>query len=248
MKKVLKFLGILIIANIKKILIIGGILLISSFSYYGAVDENGERVISFEQNETQSAFKSEVIEEQQEIKQEDIQQEEKTAKVEEQKEEIEPIQAKQEEIKEENKTVQKVSKKTEVKEKTPTKEVLKQEQKETKQQEEIIETQQEIKQEETKTEQEKEQEEIKYTEVEVKIAEKTECIDNKHCAVTGNSNKWFKTQAEAIAEYNAELEKWSQKYKSGEITYDELTKKSPYGYETWNCPKCNQYTLNYYYN
>lgn len=248
MKKVLKFLGILIIANIKKILIIGGILLISSFSYYGAVDENGERVISFEQNATQSAFKSEVVEEQQEIKQEDIQQEEKTAKAEEQIEEIEPIQTKLQDTKDDTIAVQKLSKSTQVEEKTKTKEVVKEQQKETEKQEEIIETQQEKKQEETKTEQEKEQEEIKYTEVEVKIAEKTECIDNKHCAVTGNSNKWFKTQAEAIAEYNAELEKWSQKYKSGEITYDELTKKSPYGYETWNCPKCNQYTLNYYYN
>ena len=248
MKKVLKFLGILIIANIKKILIIGGILLISSFSYYGAVDENGERVISFEQNATQSAFKSEVVEEQQEIKQEDIQQEEKTAKAEEQIEEIEPIQTKLQDTKDDTIAIQKLSKSTQVVEKTKTKEIVKEQQKETKKQEEIIETQQEKKQEETKTEQEKEQEEIKYTEVEVKIAEKTECIDNKHCAVTGNSNKWFKTQAEAIAEYNAELERWSQKYKSGEITYDELTKKSPYGYETWNCPKCNQYTLNYYYN
>jgi len=248
MKKVLKFLGILIIANIKKILIIGGILMISSFSYYGAVDENGERVISFEQNATQSAFKSEVVEEQQEIKQEDIQQEEKTAKAEEQIEEIEPIQTKLQDTKDDTIAVQKLSKSTQVEEKTKTKEVVKEQQKETKKQEEIKETQQEKKQEEIKTEQEKEQEEIKYTEVEVKIAEKTECIDNKHCAVTGNSNKWFKTQAEAIAEYNAELEKWSQKYKSGEITYDELTKKSPYGYETWNCPKCNQYTLNYYYN
>lgn len=248
MKKVLKFLGILIIANIKKILIIGGILLISSFSYYGAVDENGERVLSFEQNATQSAFKSEVIEEQQEIKQEDIQQEEKTAKVEVQKEEIEPIQTKLQDTKDDTIAVQKLSKSTQVEEKTKTKEVVKEQQKETKKQEEIKETQQERKQEEINEVQEKKQEEINYTEVEVKIAEKTECIDNKHCAVTGNSNKWFKTQAEAIAEYNAELERWSQKYKSEEITYDELTKKSPYGYETWNCPKCNQYTLNYYYN
>lgn len=234
MMKILKLLGILIIANIKKILIIGGILMISSFSYYGAVDENGEKVISFEQNATQSALKNEGIEEQQEVEQEKIQQ----------KEEIEPIQTELQDVKDDNIGVQSVSKSTLVEEKNKTKEVVK----ETKKQEEIKETQQEKKQDETKKEQEKEQEEIKYTEVEVKIIEEIECIDNKHCVVVGNSNKWFETQAEAIAEYNVELEKWSQKCKSGEITYEELVKQSPYGYETWSCPKCNKYTLNYYYN
>lgn len=234
MMKILKLLGILIIANIKKILIIGGILMISSFSYYGAVDENGEKVISFEQNATQSALKNEGIEEQQEVEQEKIQQ----------KEEIEPIQTELQDVKDDNIGVQSVSKSTQVEEKNKTKEIVK----ETKKQEEIKETQQEKKQDETKKEQEKEQEEIKYTEVEVKIIEEIECIDNKHCVVVGNSNKWFETQAEAIAEYNVELEKWSQKCKSGEITYEELVKQSPYGYETWSCPKCNKYTLNYYYN
>lgn len=240
MMKILKLLGILIIANIKKILIIGGILMISSFSYYGAVDENGEKVISFEQNATQSALKNEGIEEQQEVEQENIQQKEEIAKI----EEIEPIQTELQDVKNDNIGVQSVSKSTQVEEKNKTKEVVK----ETKKQEEIKETQQEKKQDETKKEQEKEQEEIKYTEVEVKIIEEIECIDNKHCVVVGNSNKWFETQAEAIAEYNVELEKWSQKCKSGEITYEELVKQSPYGYETWSCPKCNKYTLNYYYN
>lgn len=240
MMKILKLLGILIIANIKKILIIGGILMISSFSYYGAVDENGEKVISFEQNATQSALKNEGIEEQQEVEQENIQQKEEIAKI----EEIELIQTELQDVKDDNIGVQSVSKSTQVEEKNKTKEVVK----ETKKQEEIKETQQEKKQDETKKKQEKEQEEIKYTEVEVKIIEEIECIDNKHCVVVGNSNKWFETQAEAIAEYNVELEKWSQKCKSGEITYEELVKQSPYGYEIWSCPKCNKYTLNYYYN
>ena len=87
-----------------------------------------------------------------------------------------------------------------------------------------------------------------YSEVEVKIVEKSECLDNNHKVEIGNSKKWFKNQDEAIAEYNAELEKWSQKAKSGAISYEELYQKCPYGYETWSCPKCNQYTLNYYYN
>ena len=183
MKGILKFITILIFANIKKILIIGGILLISSLSYYGAVDENGERIISFEPNETQSssAFQSKVVEEQQEIKQTDTQLEAETTKVEEQKEEIDQIQAKQEDTKDESITVQKLSKVTQVEEKIQTKE----QQKEKKEQEE--EKQEEIK----TTQQEKKQEEIKYTEVEVKIIEETKCKDDKHEIETGNSNKWF---------------------------------------------------------
>lgn len=223
MKGILKFIAILIFANIKKILIIGGILMISSFSYYGAVDENGERVISFEENATQSAvdLKSEVVEEQQEIEQTHKQQETQvTAKVKEQKKEITEQIEKKQEVKVEEKTQEKESAKEQKQEETIKKESKPQEIKQA----------------------------SNYTEIEVKVAEKKECIDNKHCAVTGNSNKWFEKQSEAIAEYNAELEKWSQKCKSGEITYEELTKKSPYGYETWSCPKCNQYTLNYYYN
>lgn len=243
MKKILKIIGILIISNIKKIIIIAGILMISSFSYYGAVDENGQKVISFEQNATQSAMelKSEEVKEKQEVEQIDKQREvQVTAKIEEQKKEItEPIEKKQEvkakeKTKAESTTVKQLSETTKVEEKTEQKEIVKEQKQEEKIEEES--KPQEIKQ------------ESNYTEVEVKVAEKTECIDNKHCAVTGNSNKWFEKQSEAIAEYNAELEKWSQKCKSGEITYEELVKKSPYGYETWSCPKCNQYTLNYYYN
>lgn len=235
MKKILKFLGILIIANIKKILIIGGVLMISSLSYYGAVDENGERIISFEPNETQSssAFQSKVVEEQQEIKQTDTQLEAETTKVEEQKEEIDQIQAKQEDTKDESITVQKLSKVTQVEEKIQTKE----QQKETKEQEEIKTTQQE-----------KKQEEIKYTEVEVKIIEETKCKDDKHEIETGNSNKWFDSQQEAIEEYNKELEIWSQKAKSGAISYEELYQKCPYGNETIKCPKCTKWTLYYYYH
>ena len=235
MKKILKFMGILIIANIKKILIIVGILMISSFSYYGAVDENGKRIISFEPNETQSssAFQSKVVEEQQEIKRTDTQLEAETTKVEEQKEEIDQIQAKQEDTKDESITVQKLSKVTQVEEKIQTKK----QQKETKEQEKIKTTQQE-----------KKQEEIKYTEVEVKIIEETKCKDDKHEIETGNSNKWFDSHQEAIEEYNKELEIWSQKAKSGAISYEELYQKCPYGNETIKCPNCTKWTLYYYYH
>lgn len=239
MMKLLKLLGNLIIANIKKILIIGGILMISSFSYYGAVDENGEKVISFEQNATQSALKNEVIEEQQEVEQENIQQKEKTAKA----EEIEPRQIELQDVKNDNIGVQSVSKSTQVEEKNKTKEVVK----ETKKQEEIKETQQEKKQDETKTEQEKEQEEINYTEVEVKIAEVEKCSDTKHGIEVGNSNKWFDSKQEAIKYYEDIIKTWGEKWTNYEIDSETYYKNCPSGYEVFSCPYCEKWTINLFY-
>lgn len=231
MKKILKFFGVLIIANIKKIIILVGILMISSFSYYGAVDENGEKVISFEPNATQNPveFQSEVVNESKEVKQEETKQE--ILEVEEQqKEEVKPIKIEQKvkaDTQQKKVETKKVST-TKVEEKTEEKEVV------IKQPEEK-QVKDEIKQEQ-------------YSEIEVKIVEKSECIDNNHKVKIGNSNKWFNSQDEAIAEYNAELEKWSQKAKSGAISYEELYQKCPYGYETWNCFNCKKWTLNYYYH
>ena len=238
MKKILKFFGVLIIANIKKIIILVGILMISSFSYYGAVDENGEKVISFEPNATQNPveFQSEAVNESKEVKQEDSKQE--IVEITEQpKEEIKTIKTEQKEINKESTQQKKVETQKistpKVEEKIIEKEVVI-EQPDEKQ------VKEEIKQDEIKQEQ--------YSEADVKIVEKSECEDNNHKTKIGNSNKWFNNQEEAIAEYNAELEKWSQKAKSGAISYEELYQKCPYGYETWNCYNCKKWTLNYYYN
>lgn len=234
MMKILKFLGILIIANIKKILIIGVILMISSFSYYGAVDEKGEKVISFEQNSAENALNNEVIEEQQEVEQE-----EKTGKT----EEIEPIQTELQDVKNDNIGVQSVSKSTQVEEKNKTKEVVK----ETKKQEEIKETQQEKKQDETKTEQEKEQEEINYTEVEVKIAEVEKCSDTRHGIEVGNSNKWFDSKQDAIKYYEDIIKTWGEKWTNYEIDSETYYKNCPSGYEIFSCPYCEKWTINLFY-
>ena len=82
----------------------------------------------------------------------------------------------------------------------------------------------------------------------MKIVEENKCKDNKHKIKTGNSNKWFDSEQEAIEEYNRELEIWSQKAKNEEITYEELYYKCPYGNETMKCPNCSMWTLYYYYN
>jgi len=244
MKKILKFFGVLIIANIKKIIILVGILMISSFSYYGAVDENGEKVISFEPNATQNPveFQSEVVNESEEVKQEETKQE--ILEVEEQqKEEVKPIKIEQKvkaDTQQKKVETKKVST-TKVEEKTEEKEVVIK-QPEEKEEKEVVIKQPEEKQVKDEIKQEQ------YSEIEVKIVEKSECIDNNHKVKIGNSNKWFNSQDEAIAEYNAELEKWSQKAKSGAISYEELYQKCPYGYETWNCFNCKKWTLNYYYH
>lgn len=72
--------------------------------------------------------------------------------------------------------------------------------------------------------------------------------NNNHGMSIGNSGKWFKTKAEAVAEYDAEINKWGDKWTNYEITTEEYNKKCPYGYEVWTCPYCNLWTLNYYYN
>ena len=72
--------------------------------------------------------------------------------------------------------------------------------------------------------------------------------NNNHGMSVGNSGKWFNSKAEAVAEYDAEIKKWGDKWINDEISTDEYNKNCPYGHEVWTCPYCNLWTLNYYYN
>lgn len=90
--------------------------------------------------------------------------------------------------------------------------------------------------------------ESSYTEVKVNIAEKKECDGNNHGRSIGNSNKWFETKDEAIATYKAEIKKWGDKWSNDEISDDVYYKNCPIGYEIWDCPFCNKWTLNYHYD
>lgn len=49
-----------------------------------------------------------------------------------------------------------------------------------------------------------------YTEEEVQIAPKTECIGNNHKMESGNTGKWFETKEQADNYFNAEIEKWAK--------------------------------------
>lgn len=74
-----------------------------------------------------------------------------------------------------------------------------------------------------------------------------QCENGKHIIETGNSNKWFKTEQEAIKFYDKLQKEWSDYLRSGAKTAEEYDEKCPFGYETWDCPNCKQWTINFYY-
>ena len=101
---------------------------------------------------------------------------------------------------------------------------------------------------EVKEKQEKnKQEENNYTETKVELETKKECVGNKHLIDSGNTGKWFNTKEEADSFYNSEIEKWGKQWENGEIETEEYLKNCPSGYEIWTCPQCQKWTLNFYY-
>lgn len=98
--------------------------------------------------------------------------------------------------------------------------------------------------------QEKEKEQTKQeTKIESIENETTiqKCTDSKHGVGIGNSNKWFNSYNEAVSYYDNLINDYSNKIHAGEIALEEYNKKCPYGYETWSCPYCGKWTLNYYF-
>lgn len=86
-----------------------------------------------------------------------------------------------------------------------------------------------------------------YAEIEVKVAEKKECDGSNHKIGAGNTGLWFETKAQADNYYDSQLEKWGKLWENDEITKEEYLKKCPSGYETWTCPQCKKWTINFYY-
>ncbi|MGN1270258.1 MAG: hypothetical protein ACI4UU_05290 [Clostridia bacterium] len=87
------------------------------------------------------------------------------------------------------------------------------------------------------------------TKTETKVQEPVapKCSDGKHGVGVGNSNKWFNSYSEAISYYDNLINGYSNQVHSGAITAEEYNEKCPYGYETWSCPYCGKWTLNFYY-
>ena len=95
--------------------------------------------------------------------------------------------------------------------------------------------------------QEQEIQEQPIEEIKNKIHETQKCTDTKHGVAVGNSNKWFNNYNEAVSYYDNLINNYSNQVHSGQITSNEYNKRCPYGYETWSCPYCGKWTLNYYY-
>lgn len=67
---------------------------------------------------------------------------------------------------------------------------------------------------------------------------------HKHAFII--NDKWFKTNEEVERRVDEVFSYWDKKYNDGEITWDELGKFCPIGYETFRC-SCGQYGLNFSY-
>ena len=83
---------------------------------------------------------------------------------------------------------------------------------------------------------------------ETQIQEQTKCTDTNHGVGVGNSNKWFNSKQEAINYYQGIIKTWGDKWEKFEIDDETYQKNCPYGYETWSCPFCEKWTINFYYN
>lgn len=86
------------------------------------------------------------------------------------------------------------------------------------------------------------------TKTEEKQPETPKCTDIKHGVGVGNSNKWFNSKQEAINFYQGITKTWGDKWEKFEIDDERYQKNCPYGYETWSCPFCEKWTINFYYN
>ena len=232
----------------KKIILIIFMAMISSFSYYGAVNENGEKVTNFENTiQDQENVVQEKVSNREEIQTENVEMQ----KQEEKKEEQQEI-AKQEttQISDNKSKTQSTESRTQAK--NEVKNDTKKQASTPKNKTHNIQT--------TTSKEKKQTENIKkeqtpvtsqsnsnYTEKEVKVAPKTECVGNNHKISAGNTGKWFETKAQADSYYNTEIEKWGKKWESGEIDKTKYLKECPSGYEVWTCPQCQKWTINFYY-
>lgn len=216
----------------KKLVIII-ILLISNFSFYGVVNDEGEKVTSI-----QEIMQSEnVIVEENAANEVEEKTEEKTTnetssqeKIKEQptevveKQEIKNEEIKETPVKKENTSVNTEKKVEEQKTKQEEKQIEKSKDEITK-----VETTQEISTQEEKT----------------TVIPK--CTEINHMMETGNSGKWFDTKQQAVAFYEKEIKEWEDKWLKDEIDDDTYYKNCPDGYEYWSCPLCQKWTINLYY-
>lgn len=81
---------------------------------------------------------------------------------------------------------------------------------------------------------------------EVQEPPKKEEQEKPHQHMFSVNGGWYKTESNAVSAYDREVEKWEAKYNNGELTYEELTKNCPCGYEVYRCT-CGEQGLNLLY-
>lgn len=201
-----------------KAILIVCIMMIPAGSYYGVVDENGERVtdiqqiIQEEKEKEALAEKTDIVEQEKIVVKKNSEIKEETS----QKEKVEVIKSEQVKSKAQVQESQKV-------------EIAKTEEK-----------QEKVKDATTKKATEKEivvkkvQEEKQEEKIGEKVEEKKQavivddCSTGNHGMDIGNSGQWFNTRDEAIATYKAKITDWSDKWISGSCTKEEYDTNCPY--------------------
>lgn len=73
------------------------------------------------------------------------------------------------------------------------------------------------------------------------------CANGNHSMPTGNIGKWFNSRNELNSYYLSVGKEWNNKYSNGKITFEELTKNCPEGYECWSCSNCGKWSGNFKY-
>ena len=209
----------------RKIIVVIIVAMISSFSYYRAVNKKGEKVVDLTTNiQEENVVENESVEETQGNIIEQIENTIAQAEI-----------IQNEEIITQN-TVNEIT--TPVAEKSNTsnnnnknKTIKKTQESQTTTQTKVIEEQKNIEIEERPTN---------------KSTNQNSNINNVPKCSHSNSN-WYNSKAEAVAVYNAEIKKWGDKWTNYEIDNDTYYKNCPSGYEVFSCPYCNKWTINLYY-
>ena len=214
----------------KKLVIII-ILLISNFSYYGVVNDEGEKVTNIQEiMQSENVIVEENAVEEKVEKKIEVQPTKVEEKQETKMEEIKVTPAKKESTITENKETKNTSINTE----------KKMEEQKNKQEEKQIEKPKD----EINQSKQNQDNSAKEQQLETVIPK---CTETNHLMETGNTGKWFDTKQQAVAFYEKEIKEWEEKWLKDEIDDDTYYKNCPDGYEYWSCPLCQKWTLNLYY-
>lgn len=73
------------------------------------------------------------------------------------------------------------------------------------------------------------------------------CENGNHSMNCGNIGRWFNSRSEVENHWKQIDTKYFSQYESGIMSYEEYSKKSPYGYECWSCSHCGKWTGNFKY-